>query len=169
MDRKYVAFISYRHAELDSAVAKQMHTLIERYVVPKKLRKNGQKKLGIVFRDQEELPVSSDLSDDICRALDNAQYLIVVCTKNTAQSPWVGREIAYFLEHHDRNCAFAALAEGEPGQVFPLALTQIHHPDDTVTDVEPLAIDLRADSIPAMKKKSKREILRLFAALMFFW
>ena len=52
MDRKYVAFISYRHAELDSAVAKQMHTLIERYVVPKKLRKNGQKKLGIVFRDQ---------------------------------------------------------------------------------------------------------------------
>ena len=90
----------------------------------------------------------------------------MVCTKNTAQSPWVGREIAYFLEHHDRNCAFAALAEGEPSQVFPLALTQIHHPDGTVTNVEPLAIDLRADSIPAMKKKSKREILRLFAALI---
>lgn len=166
MERKYVAFISYRHAELDSAVAKQLHTLIERYVIPQKLRKDGKKKLGIVFRDQEELPVSSDLSDDICRALDNAQYLIVVCTKNTAQSPWVGREISYFLSHHDRGCAFAALADGEPSEVFPLALTQIHNPDGTITDVEPLAIDLRADSIPAMRKKAKREILRLFAALI---
>lgn len=166
MERKYVAFISYRHAELDSAVAKQLHTLIERYVIPKKLRKDGGKKLGIVFRDQEELPVSSDLSDDICRALDNAQYLIVVCTKNTAQSPWVGREISYFLSHHDRSCAFAALADGEPSEVFPLSLTQIQNPDGTVTDVEPLAIDLRAKNIPAMKKKAKREITRLFAALI---
>lgn len=165
MARKYVAFISYRHAELDSAVAKQLHSLIEQYVIPKNLRK-GEKKLGIVFRDQEELPVSSDLSDDICRALDNAQFLIVVCSKNTAHSPWVGREISYFLSHHDRSRALAVLASGEPVDVFPKALTEIHHEDGTITEVEPLAVDVRADSIPAMKKKLKREITRLYAALI---
>ena len=42
MDRKYVAFISYRHAEMDSAIAKTIHTLIEQYRIPKGLRKNGK-------------------------------------------------------------------------------------------------------------------------------
>ena len=50
MEQNYVAFISYRHMELDSAVAKALHTQIEQYVIPKELRKQG-KKLGRVFRD----------------------------------------------------------------------------------------------------------------------
>ncbi len=165
MERKYVAFISYRHAELDSAVAKQVHTLVEQYVIPRSMRK-GEKKLGIVFRDQEELPISSNLSDDICRALDNSKYLIVICSKNTAQSPWVGREISYFLSHHPHENAFAVLASGEPVDVFPQALTQRREPDGSLTEVEPLAVDVRADSISAMKKKLKREITRLYAALI---
>lgn len=165
MERKYVAFISYRHAALDSMVAKQVHTLVEQFVIPKNMRK-GEKKLGIVFRDQEELPVSSDLSADICKALDQSKYLIVICSKNTAQSPWVGREIDYFLSHHDRNNAFAVLASGEPVDVFPKALTQILHADGTVTEVEPLAVDVRADTDKGVKKKLKREITRLHAALL---
>ena len=165
MERKYVAFISYRHAALDSMVAKQVHTLVEQFVIPRNMRK-GEKKLGIVFRDQEELPVSSDLSADICKALDQSKYLIVICSKSTAQSPWVGREIDYFLSHHDRNNAFAVLASGEPVDVFPKALTQIVHEDGTVTEVEPLAVDVRADTDKGVKKKLKREITRLHAALI---
>ena len=37
MERKYIAFISYKHAERDAAIAKQVHTLIENYVIPKSL------------------------------------------------------------------------------------------------------------------------------------
>ncbi len=166
MERKYVAFISYRHAELDSAVAKQLHTLIEQYTVPRNLRKNGQKKLGLVFRDQEELTISSNLSDDICRALDNAEYLIVVCSHNTAQSPWVSREIEYFLSHHDQQHALAALASGEPAEVFPKPLTVRCNEKGELEEVEPLAIDIRADDIPGMKKTMRREITRLYAALI---
>lgn len=57
MGRNYAAFISYRHAPLDSAAAKMIHTLIERYRIPRKLRRSGQKRFGYVFRDQEELPL----------------------------------------------------------------------------------------------------------------
>ena len=92
MDYKYNAFISYRHASLDMTTAKTLHSLIEQYRVPKALRKDGRKKLGIVFRDQDELPASSNLNEKICQALDNTEYLIVICTPNTPQSPWVERE-----------------------------------------------------------------------------
>lgn len=166
MERRYIAFISYRHAELDSAVAKQLHTLIEQYTIPRSLRKNGVKKLGLVFRDQEELPISSNLSDDISRALENSQYLIVVCSKNTAQSPWVGREIEYFLSCHDQQHTLAALASGEPVDVFPKALTVRYDDMGQAEEVEPLAIDIRAEDIKGMKKIMKREITRLYAALI---
>jgi len=165
MERKYVAFISYRHAKLDSAVAKQLHTLIEQYRIPRSMR-SGKKRFGTVFRDQEELPVSSNLSDDICRALDNAQYLIVVCSTNTAQSPWVTREIEYFLSHHDRQQVFTVLASGEPVDVFPKQLTQVVNADGSITDVEPLAVDVRADTLQGMVKKMRREIYRLYAAFL---
>ena len=78
---EYIAFISYRHKPLDIAVAKRLHRLIERYRVPAKYAgKRGSRKLGRVFRDQDELPVSADLSASICRALDSSEFLIVVCT-----------------------------------------------------------------------------------------
>lgn len=166
MERAYVAFISYRHATLDSAVAKQIHTLVEQYCIPRSLRRDGKKRLGLVFRDREELPISSDLSEDICRALDHAEHLIVVCSPNTKQSPWVTREIDYFLEHHDRSKVFTVLAAGEPGEVFPESLTQIVHADGTVTFTEPLALDARAGSLGAVKRKLRREILRLHAAML---
>lgn len=166
MDRAYIAFISYRHATLDSAVAKTVHSLIEQYRIPRGLRRNGKKKFGYVFRDQEELPVSSDLSEDICRALDRAECLIVVCSPETKKSPWVSREIDYFLQHHDRSRVFAVLAAGEPGEVLPRQLTQVVSPDGTVTEVEPLALDARAGGMAAIKKKLRREVLRLYAALL---
>ena len=46
--REYVAFISYRHTELDKKVAKKVHYMVEHYIIPKELRKNGAKKLGKV-------------------------------------------------------------------------------------------------------------------------
>lgn len=165
MERKYIAFISYRHTPLDSAVAKALHGLIEQFKIPKTLRKDGKRKLGLVFRDQEELPVSSDLSEDICRALDNSEYLIVVCSPDTAKSPWVSREIAYFLNRHPREKVFTVLAAGEPGNVFPYVLTHAEN-GDRVEEVEPLALDVREKSIAAMGRKLRKEALRLYAAML---
>ena len=111
----YIAFISYRHMPLDIAVAKRLHQLIERYRIPAKLAAGrDSRRLGRVFRDQDELPVSSDLSASIYEALDHTQFLIVVCTPDTPKSIWVQRELSYFLEHHDRNNVLVVLADGRP-------------------------------------------------------
>ena len=68
MERNYTAFISYRHKPLDMAVAEKLHQVIEGYRIPRALA-GERKKLGLVFRDKEELPVSGDLNKDICEAL----------------------------------------------------------------------------------------------------
>ena len=163
MGRVYTAFISYRHARLDSAAAEMIHKRIERYRVPKKLRAAGDNRFGYVFRDREELPVSSDLSADIRAALDASDHLIVICTPETKKSPWVEREIAYFLQHHDRCRVFAVLAAGEPNEVFPQILTEV---DGIPNAVEPLALDIRADSENGMRRRLRHEIFRLYAALI---
>ena len=165
MEQKYIAFISYRHAPLDQAVAKELHSRIEQFTIPKGLRKNG-KKLGRVFRDLEELPASSNLSDDIYKALDNSENLIVVCSREMAQSPWVAREVEYFLQHHPQENVYTVLSDGEPAEVFPKALLTKTLPGGAVVDVEPLAVDVRSDSKTGTLKKLGREMNRLLAAMI---
>ena len=129
MDREYIAFISYRHLPLDKEVATQVHRLIERYQIPKELRKNGEKHLGLVFRDQDELPLSNDLTQDIYTALDHSQFLIVVCTPDTPKSLWVQREIQYFIQKHGRNRVLTVLAAGTTAESVPEAITAVYAPD----------------------------------------
>lgn len=166
MSRSYVAFISYKHARRDSAIAKEVHTLIENYVIPPALRK-GSRKLGIVFRDEEELPISSDLSESIQTALRATQYLILICSPEASASPWVAREVDYFLQHHDASRIFVVLAAGEPGEVFPAAITRVLNPaTGEYQDVEPLALDVRANSLHASLKILRERIRKLYAAML---
>ena len=92
-DRNYKAFISYRHKPLDIEIATKLHRRIERYRIPKDLRKGGSDRLGLVFRDQDELPIADNLTRNIQVALDHSEFLIVVCSKDTPESIWVQREI----------------------------------------------------------------------------
>ena len=124
MERKYKAFISYRHLPLQMEVAKAVHRRIEHYTVPKNLRKNSSRKVGLVFRDQDELPIAGSLSANIQTALDNSEFLIVICTPETSGSQWVLREISYFLEHHDHDHVLAVLADGDPDEAFPTKLRE---------------------------------------------
>ena len=45
MSYTYDVFFSYRHKPLDSEYAGKLHKRIERYVIPKDLRKDGEKRL----------------------------------------------------------------------------------------------------------------------------
>ena len=120
--RTYKAFISYRHLPLEKSIAVKLHRRIEHYIIPRELRNNGVKKLGYVFRDQDELPISGSLSENIRQALDRSEFLIVICTPETEKSEWVLREISYFLEHHDRDHVLAVLADGNEKTAFPSLL-----------------------------------------------
>ena len=128
MSTHYNAFISYRHHPDDIRVAETIHRSLERFRVPGKIRaKYG--KITRLFRDKEELPITSDLNDDIDEALKNSDYLIVICSVHTRESIWVQREIELFLKSHHRSRVLTVLAGGEPYDVIPEIL--LH---DEVTD-----------------------------------
>ena len=123
MEQHFCAFISYRHQSPDQEIAKKLHTAIETYRVPAGIRKKtGRRRLGRVFRDQEELPLSPDLGSDIEAALDNSEWLIAICSPRYLESRWCLRELEYFIEHKGRDRVLAVLAEGSPEESFPEAL-----------------------------------------------
>ena len=171
MDQHYRAFISYKHAPADSAVAAEIQKRLEHYHIPAAIRKKtGQDKIGRIFRDKEELPITSDLGDTISNALEDAEYLIVVCSSSTKLSAWVPREIELFLKTHSKKQVFTVLVDGEPSEVIPEQLLT-----DTVTKTdpdgnvyeeevtyEPLSCDFRA----GLKEAKRTEISRLAAALL---
>lgn len=167
MEREYIAFISYRHKPLDMDVARKLHRLIEHYRIPKDLKKDGSSRLGYVFRDRDELPLSSDLSADIRNALDRSRFLIVICTPDTPESPWVRLEIEYFLQHHKREHVLAVLADGTPEQAFPEQITHIYEQDGVTLNrlVEPLAANIVSSSRLKRNRLIREEFLRLAAAI----
>ena len=122
----YDAFISYRHCELDSFVAENLHKKLESFRLPKSVRskvKNGKTKITRVFRDVDELPLSEDLSDPINNALSNTDFLITICTPRYPLSRWCMKEIEVFLQSHPRDHILVVLAEDEPYNSFPEILT----------------------------------------------
>lgn len=160
---KYDAFISYRHTEKDMYVAKKIHKGLETFKVPGSVGKmGGKKKITRVFRDQEELPIGSDLDDNISEALRESEFLIVICSPNTPESYWVQKEITSFIEMHDRDHVLAVLVEGEPGDSFPAPLLT----DENGNPVEPLAADVRGKDNKETNKKLKTELIRLAAPLL---
>lgn len=167
----YNAFISYRHAPLDSKIAEHVQKTLERFHIPDKIRKStGKKRIERVFRDKDELPTTSDLSETIYAALDDADYLIVICSENTKESMWVTREIEYFLSTHSRDKVLTVLAGGEPDDVIPEILKseerEIEGEDGTKHKVkvslEPLSCDYR---LPR-GKADREELPRLASALI---
>ena len=165
--RHYKAFISYRHKPLDMEFAKKLHKRIEHFTVPEELRKNGEKKPGLVFRDQDELPISDNLTKNIQTALDNSEFLIVICSPDTPGSIWVQREITYFLSHHSRDKLLAMLVAGEPDESFPPQLTEIRDDNgDVMERIEPLAANINAKSAVQRNRLFQTESLRILAALI---
>ena len=166
MDIHYNAFISYRHHPVDIKVAEQIHRGLEHYRIPKTLKKNRDTKLRL-FRDKEELPITSNLSGDITRALENSDFLIVICSTHTRESLWVQREIETFLQTHDHSRILTVLVDGEPYDTIPEILCSAERVNPVTCEkqlipIEPLSCDWRGS-----KRKARREELpRLAAALL---
>ena len=166
MDIRYNAFISYRHHPVDIKVAEQIHRSLEHYRIPKALKKNKDTKLRL-FRDKEELPITSNLSGDITLALEKSDYLIVICSTHTKESVWVQREIETFLQTHDHRRILTVLVDGEPYDTIPEILCSDERIDPVsgekqIIPIEPLSCDWRV----SRGKARREELPRLAAALL---
>ena len=171
MSIHYNAFISYRHAPLDIKVAAEVQKQLERFRIPTAIRKQtGIRRIDRIFRDKEELSLTSDLNETIETALQNADFLIVICSRSTKDSIWVQREIEFFLKTHDRKRILTVVAEGEPTEVVPEILLyqqmELTAEDGTIQKVqvpiEPLSCDYRMP----FSKACREELPRLAAALL---
>jgi len=73
-------------------------------------------------------PSASDPIWEIIESqLEKAQYLLVLCSPAAVTSPWVAREIAWFVEHRGPNWVLPLLSAGRdpiasPEECFPKAL-----------------------------------------------
>ncbi len=141
-DFRYRAFISYSHA--DEAWAKWLHRALESYRVPAKVvaaHSLPGNRLIPVFRDREELASSGDLSATIQAALAASDNLIVICSKQAAQSRWVNEEIAYFAKL-GRSERILCLLIDDPDVSFPPAVLAPREGAES-GHLEPLAADPR--------------------------
>ena len=167
----YNAFISYRHSPEDIKVAEAVQRGLEHFHIPAKIKKDtGIRRIDRIFRDKDELPITSDLTDTIANALAHSDYLIVICSTNTKDSAWVPREIEFFLRNHTKKQIFTVLVNGDPMDVIP---QELQYEDRVVTDnlgnqqivrmpIEPLSCDYRMSII----KAEKTELPRLASGLI---
>ena len=167
----YNAFISYKHAKLDTEIAEHVQKSLEHFHVPHKLKKGlKHEKITRIFRDKDELPITSDLTETITNALEKAEYLIVICSTNTKESIWVKREINTFLRTHSQDKVLTVLCDGEPDQVIPeeiLSMNKQFVDANGITQtvrvpVEPLSCDYR---LPR-RRANREELPRLASAIL---
>ena len=85
-------------------------------------RTDIRQELRPVFRDIDELS-AGNLPEQIMRALENSQNLIVVCSSQAAASPWVNQEVQTFIALGRTDRIFPFIVDGDsPKEFFPPAL-----------------------------------------------
>ena len=117
-DSMYDAFISYSHRDI--RWANWLQTKLERFSISKPLRAEmqEQKKALRVFRDQTDL-AGVELQASLERELSRSRYLIVICSRASAASPWVNAEIRFFQSLGREDSIIPFIVDGEPESSSP--------------------------------------------------
>ena len=123
--KEYFAFISYKSEDVEWATWLQ-HEL-EHYHLPASFngRTDVPQELRPVFRDIDELS-AGNLPEQIKQALSISQNLIVICSPQAAESPWVNQEVETFISLGRTDRIFPFIVEGNsPSEFFPPALRDL--------------------------------------------
>ena len=139
----YYAFISYQRK--DEKWAKWLQRKLENYKLPVANAKDASDKkskyIRPVFRDKTDL-TAGPLPDALKEALQQSRYLIVICSPNAVESPWVNEEIETFTKAGRTEFVIPFIVDGEPyskngaKECFPDAIKAIPK------DKEPLGVNI---------------------------
>lgn len=116
----YYAFISYNHK--DAKWARQLQRQLEHYRLPSALCREQPdlpKRITPVFLDSSDLVARSSLLESLRAKLDASNYLIVLCSPNSAASPWVNDEVEYFISTGRKDQIIPLIIDGEPHAAEP--------------------------------------------------
>jgi WD40 repeat protein len=103
----FKAFISYSHAadgKLAPAVQRALHRIAKPWYRIRTMR---------VFRDQTNLAASPGLWTSIEAALEQAEFFLYMASPQAAQSPWVQKEIAWWLSNRSPQTFLILLTDGQ--------------------------------------------------------
>jgi outer membrane protein OmpA-like peptidoglycan-associated protein len=103
----YDAFISYSH-HTGRRLAARIQDALQEIAKPW----NKAKALNI-FRDETNLATSPHLWADIERALSQSRHFILLCTPETSVSPWIKKEIEYWVKNRPIQNFHIAWLSGE--------------------------------------------------------
>src|SRR5215471_7726686 len=103
----YDAFVSYSHGR-DKPIADALQSVIQRLGKPWYRRRALR-----VFRDDTSLDASPSLWPSIEEALSRSRFLILLASPAAAASPWVSKEISWWLDHKAIDTLFLAVTEGD--------------------------------------------------------
>ena len=140
---KYKAFMSYSHAA-DGKLAPMLQSALHQFTKPwYRLRAMR------VFRDKTSLAMTPELWPSIQNALSESEYFLLLASPQAAQSPWVQKEVDWWLEHRTAQTLFIVLAEGDV--VWDSTTEDFNWPKtDALSPIlqgkfknEPLYVDLR--------------------------
>lgn len=133
---KYFAFISY--SSHDTKWGKRIHKKLEYYRMPTTLcSKHGWKRKPmspIFFAPYDIQP--GGLSEELQERLRASRNLIVICSPNSAQSEWVGKEIEFFHQLGRTKQIHFFIVDGQP-----------HSEDPNVECFNPIVDTLRLPEI----------------------
>lgn len=104
---RYNAFISYSQAadgRLAPAVQSAMHRLAKPWYKLRQLH---------VFRDKTSLAATSGLWSSIESALNESEWFLYIASPEAATSPWVQREIKWWIEHRSLEKFLILLSAGD--------------------------------------------------------
>jgi tetratricopeptide (TPR) repeat protein len=103
----YDAFISYSHAK-DKPIAAALQSVIQ------KLGKPWYRRRALrVFRDDTSLSATPSLWPSIEQALGESRFLVLLASPEAASSPWVDKEVSFWLTSKSAQTLLIALTEGE--------------------------------------------------------
>ena len=103
----YAAFISYSHA-LDGVLAPALQSGLEQFAKPW-----YQPRALRVFRDTTSLTANPGLWSSIEKALASSSWLVLMASPDAARSPWVNREVEWWLANKSPQRVLVVLTEGE--------------------------------------------------------
>lgn len=115
----YYAFISYSSKNVNWA--RWLQNRLETYRLPAKTRKENAhlpSKISPIFRDETDLS-GGVLLESLQKELQASQYLIVICSPESAASEWVGTEISYFASLGREKNIIPFIVDGEPDAADP--------------------------------------------------
>src|SRR5436189_4805462 len=102
----YNAFISYSHAA-DDKFASALQNALQKFAKPWYKKRNLE-----IFRDESNLSASPMLWNNITKALDAAEFLILLASPASEKSKWVNKEVEYWLQHKSIDTILFALTGG---------------------------------------------------------